>query len=133
MPRGYCAAVDLRCLFALLCLLTPSFGCRPARQAGPGEAMTRQVASSPPATSAAPPGLRYPDAPRGEQRDQYHGVAVADPYRWLEAMDSPDTRRWIDAENALTAAQLAKIGARAPLERRLRQLWNYERWGAPTL
>src|SRR6478752_210443 len=122
-----------RAASCLLCLLTSWFGCRPARQAAPGEAMTRVTPPAPSAAPAAPAALRYPDAPRSEQRDQYHGVVVADPYRWLEAMDSPDTRRWIDAENALTAAHLSKIAARAPLERRLRQLWNYERWGAPSL
>ncbi|HET7544587.1 MAG TPA: prolyl oligopeptidase family serine peptidase [Polyangiaceae bacterium] len=98
--------------------------------------MTRHTTPSTPAASASPPvvhTLRYPDAPRGEQHDEYHGVVVADPYRWLEAMDSPETRRWIDAENALTAEQFAKISVRAPLERRLRELWNYERWSAPTL
>ncbi|MEI9951722.1 MAG: prolyl oligopeptidase family serine peptidase [Pseudomonadota bacterium] len=98
--------------------------------------MTRSSTPSPPSASAAPavsPGLRYPDAPRGDQRDQYHGVTVADPYRWLEAMDSPQTRRWIDAENALTAEQFSKIGARTALERRLRELWNYERWGPPSI
>ena len=60
-------------------------------------------------------------------------MVVTDPYRWLEAMDSPETRRWIDAENALTAEQFSKIGARAALERRLRELWNYERWGTPSV
>ena len=97
--------------------------------------MTRVPLPSPPSASATAQtaGLRYPDAPRGEQLDSYHGVAVADPYRWLEAMDSPQTRSWIDAENALTVEQFAKMSARAPLERRLRELWNYERWGAPSL
>ena len=94
---------------------------------------TTPTAPSSSATSPALRGLRYPDAPRGEQHDEYHGVVVADPYRWLEAMDSPETRRWIDAENALTAEQFGKIAVRAPLEHRLRELWNYERWGAPTL
>jgi len=95
--------------------------------------MTRVAAPAAPAVSSATSGLRYPDAPRGAQQDEYHGVPVADPYRWLEAMDSPETRRWIDAENTLTAAQFSKIDARAALERRLRELWNYERWGAPSL
>lgn len=98
--------------------------------------MTRAPAPSAPSAPAiaqVAQGLRYPDAPRGEQRDLYHGVTVADPYRWLEDMDSAQTRQWIDAENALTAEQFAKIGARAPLERRLRELWNYERWGTPSI
>jgi prolyl oligopeptidase len=126
----------LRGLLSAVILLMVPLACRPARRAMPGEPMTRLTAPSPPAVSATPVtalGPRYPDAPRSEQQDVYHGVAVTDPYRWLEAMDSPDTRRWIDAENALTAEQFSKIGARAPLERRLRELWNYERWGTPSL
>ena len=122
-----------RCLLGASCLLTLSLGCRPTREAAPGDAMTRGSTPSAPAASAVAHGLRYPDAPRGDQRDEYHGVTVADPYRWLEAMDSPDTRRWIDAENALTGEQLSKLDARPALERRLRELWNYERWGAPSL
>src|SRR5436189_4830855 len=130
MPRGLPSAVCLSCLLAL------PFACHPARQATPGGAMTPVAAPALPAASAlaeSAPGLRYPDAPRGQQQDLYHGVSVPDPYRWLEDMDSPETRRWITAENALTAEQLAKMNARAPLERRLRELWNYERWGAPSI
>ena len=130
MPR------DLLLVLSLACSLAAPFGCRPARQPAPGESMTRVTApsaTSPTAIAEGPPALHYPDAPRGGQTDEYHGVVVADPYRWLEDMDSPETRRWIDAENALTAEQFAKIGARVPLERRLRELWNYERWGAPSI
>jgi len=52
--------------------------------------MTQAKAPAPASTSAVPEvsrGLRYPEAPRGEQQDSYHGVVVADPYRWLEAID----------------------------------------------
>jgi len=127
---------DLPPVLALACLLAVPFGCRPARQVAPGDSMTRVTAPSAPAPAAsheAPSALRYPEAPRGNQSDEYHGVVVEDPYRWLEDMDSPQTRGWIDAENALTAEQFAKIAARAPLERRLRELWNYERWGTPSI
>ena len=95
--------------------------------------MTRVNAPSSAPTPAPPSALHYPDAARGPEEDVYHGVTVADPYRWLEAMDSPDTRRWIDAENALTAGQFSQIDARAALARRLRELWNYERWGTPSV
>jgi len=55
------------------------------------------------ATSAQSAGaLRYPEARRDEQRDLYHGAEVADPYRWLERTDSPETKRWVDEENSLT-------------------------------
>ncbi|MBK6916761.1 MAG: S9 family peptidase [Deltaproteobacteria bacterium] len=74
----------------------------------------------------------YPAATRGDVADVYHGVKIADPYRWLEDMDSPQTRAWIEAENALTDAHLEGIAARPKLLARLEQLWNYERWGVPT-
>jgi prolyl oligopeptidase len=54
----------------------------------------------------------YPKARRGDQVDDYHGLKVPDPYRWLEDSDSPETRAWIDAENKITQAYLAQIPAR---------------------
>src|SRR5581483_891177 len=75
--------------------------------------------------------LQYPTARRAEQVDDYHGTKVADPYRWLEDPDSPETRGWIKAENALTEAYLAGIPERGAIRDRLTQLWNYPRFGAP--
>jgi prolyl oligopeptidase len=63
--------------------------------------------------------------------DDYHGVRVADPYRWLEDPDSPESRAWIDAENALTFAFLESIPERPRIERRLTRLWDYEKYGVP--
>jgi prolyl oligopeptidase len=63
--------------------------------------------------------------------DDYHGTKVADPYRWLEDPDSPESRAWIEAENRLTAAYLVAIPARAAIRERLTQLWNYPRYGTP--
>ena len=45
--------------------------------------------------------LTYPPAARGTQVDVYHGVSIADPYRWLEDTDAPATRAWVEAENKL--------------------------------
>jgi len=76
--------------------------------------------------------LKYPDAPRGDVQDDYHGTVVPDPYRWLEDTESAQTRAWIEAENAVTFAFLDEIGAREALRRRLTALWNYERFGTPS-
>src|SRR5690242_3591583 len=70
-------------------------------------------------------------ARRGDVVDDYHGVKVADPYRWLEDPDSPETRAWVEAENAATFAYLAEIPARADLKARLTKLWDYEKFGVP--
>ncbi|MBI2825782.1 MAG: S9 family peptidase [Planctomycetia bacterium] len=76
--------------------------------------------------------LAYPHPRQIDQVDDYHGRKVADPYRWLEDTDSPETRDWIAAENELTFAFLKKIPQREPIRKRLEQLWNYEKYGIPT-
>jgi len=79
--------------------------------------------------SSAP--LAYPEAKRGDQVDDYHGVKVADPYRWLEDTDSAETHAWVEAENKLTFAYLDKIPYRQAIRERLTKLWNYERFTVP--
>ncbi len=76
--------------------------------------------------------FEYPAAPLSEQTDNYHGTEVADPYRTLEDPDAPETRAWVEAENALTFGFLEQIPARAKLQARLTELWNYERYGMPS-
>ncbi len=78
------------------------------------------------------PTLKYPVAAKGTQVDDYHGVKIADPYRWLEDTDSPETKAWVEAENALTFGYLNTIPERAAIRNRLTQLWNYARYGSPT-
>jgi prolyl oligopeptidase len=75
--------------------------------------------------------LDYPDVPRGKVVDSYHGTRVADPYRWLETPDSPATRDFVAAQNRLSQPWLEALPQRAWLQRRLTELWNYERFGVP--
>jgi prolyl oligopeptidase len=77
------------------------------------------------------PHLSYPLAKTVDQVDDYHGVKVADPYRWLEDTDSVDTRAWVEAENKLTFGYLEQIPYRKAIHDRLMKLWNYERYGVP--
>jgi prolyl oligopeptidase len=75
--------------------------------------------------------LAYPKAKTVDQVDDYHGVKVADPYRWLEDTDSADTHEWIEAENKLTFSYLDQIPYRAAIRDRMTKLWNYERFTVP--
>src|SRR3954447_20502329 len=75
--------------------------------------------------------LTYPVASKDKQVDDYHGIKVADPYRWLEDPDSSESRAWIDAENKLTFSYLEQIPERKAIKQRLTELWNFERFTTP--
>ena len=76
-------------------------------------------------------GLAYPKPKTVEQVDDYHGVKVADPYRWLEDTDSADTKAWVDEENKLTFGYLDQIPYRKAIRDRMTKLWNFERFTVP--
>jgi prolyl oligopeptidase len=85
-----------------------------------------------PPPAAAPPPQAYPPARRADVVDDHHGQKIADPYRWLEAMDSPETRAWVAAQNAIADSYFAPLPLRAPLAKRLGELMRYERLGVPS-
>ncbi|HTM33141.1 MAG TPA: prolyl oligopeptidase family serine peptidase [Vicinamibacterales bacterium] len=73
----------------------------------------------------------YPATARGDVVDDYHGTRVADPYRWLEDLDSKEVAGWVAAQNVVTDEYLASIPLRSTLNARLTELWNYSRVGLP--
>ncbi len=75
--------------------------------------------------------MTYPATQTVDQVDLYHGVKVADPYRWLENPDSPETKAWVEAQNQVTFSYLKSIPKRELLQARLMELWNYEKYGMP--
>ena len=77
------------------------------------------------------PMVTYPETPTGDVVDDHHGTKVADPYRWLEDVDAPETRRWIAAQNALTQSWLDGVASRPVIRERLAQLWDHPRRGTP--
>lgn len=72
----------------------------------------------------------YPPSHKTDVVDTYHGVRVADPYRWLEEPDAAATRAWVAAQNALTRSVLDGP-VRDRLARRLTGLYDYPRTGVP--
>lgn len=75
--------------------------------------------------------LTYPIARKGDVVDNYHGVKVADPYRWLEELDSAETRAWVSAEAQLTESYLKRLPTQTALRRRLHELVDFEKYGIP--
>ena len=83
------------------------------------------------ATSVSAQVLHYPKAEKDGTVDEYFGVKVADPYRWLENDTSKQTTAWVEAENKVTNAYLQKIPFREKLLKRMTELVNYEKISAP--
>ena len=77
--------------------------------------------------------LKYPKTRRGTQTDTYHGTKVADPFRWLEddVRKSDDVKKWVAAQNEVTFGFLKTIPEREAIQKRLTELWNFERYSAP--
>ena len=76
-------------------------------------------------------GFTYPYSRICDQVDDFFGTPVADPYRWLEEVDSPETAQWIAAQNELTESFLSAIPCRDDLRARLRELEDYATLSMP--
>jgi len=75
--------------------------------------------------------IEYPPTQTVDHTDDYFGVEVADPYRWLEDDRSEETAEWVQAQNVVTQSYLENIPYRSAIEERLTELWNYEKYGTP--
>ncbi|MBO1346445.1 MAG: S9 family peptidase [Hormoscilla sp. GUM202] len=73
----------------------------------------------------------YPVSRKVDQIDEYHGVPVPDPYRWLEDPDSEETKAWVSEQNRVTFGYLGAIKARSAIQQRLRTLWDFEKYRIP--
>lgn len=73
----------------------------------------------------------YPKTEKTDQKDEYFGTIVDDPYRWLEDDLSAETKQWVTAQNEVTQDYLGQIPFRDAMHKRLESLWNYEKEGAP--
>lgn len=75
--------------------------------------------------------IAYPKTKTVNQVDEYFGVKVADPYRWLEDDNSAETAAWVEAENKVTQDYISKIPFRNALKEKMMKLQNYEKMGIP--
>ena len=73
----------------------------------------------------------YPTTRRDSVVADYHGIKVADPYRWLERLDDPATKAWIESQSRLTRERLDRLPGRDAIGRRLEALWSSSRTEVP--
>jgi prolyl oligopeptidase len=117
----------MRNVLSFLLAVTVSFTAGCSRSTPPAEA----ASAAPVRPPVELPKSAYPQTAKVEHVDTYHGVAVADPYRWLEDDNAENTKAWVTEQNKLTFGYLEKIPERAAIRARLTQLWNFERYGIP--
>ncbi len=118
-------------LTALTVALSGCGGAKPT--SAPASAAAAVTTAATQTAAALPPAEAWQSPPsrRGDVVDSYHGVQVADPYRWLENPDDAETRTWITAQNKRFFDWLKRVPARDQIRKRLETLWNYERYGVP--
>lgn len=85
------------------------------------------------AARGGPEAAKPPAARTVEQVDEYHGVKVTDPYRWLESEEDPEVLAWVEAQNAYTRAQLDAVPERAAIKARLEKLYSAPTMSAPSV
>jgi prolyl oligopeptidase len=75
--------------------------------------------------------IEYPKTKKIDQTDTYFNVQVADPYRWLENENAPETTSWVNEQNKVTFGYLEKIPFRQQIKQRLEKIYNYPKYTAP--
>jgi len=75
--------------------------------------------------------FNYPKTKTIEIIDEYHGMKISDPYRWLEELNSKDVQDWIKKQNKLTSSYLELISSRKKIKNKLLQVWNYPKYWLP--
>ncbi len=117
-------------LFVLGNLLALAVGCSTRSNLSPS-APPPPVSTSPSIAPVKPSALKYPITAKVDVVDDYFGTSIADPYRWLEDDHSAETKAWVEAQNSVTFGYLGQLPQRAALKARLRELFNFERFGTP--
>ena len=75
--------------------------------------------------------INYPKTKKIPVIDTYFDTSVIDNYRWLENDKSTETNQWIESQNELTFNYLNKIPFRNEINKKIKNLWNYEKITSP--
>src|SRR5690606_4854900 len=76
-----------------------------------------------------PTAVQYPETRRDTVVETLFGEQVADTYRWLEndVRSDKEVADWVERENAVTDAYLATLPARPWFQKRIGELYDFER------
>ncbi|KAH9613906.1 hypothetical protein KSS87_000904 [Heliosperma pusillum] len=84
------------------------------------------------ASSAFSKPLNYPHVRRDDTVvDDYFGVKIADPYRWLEDPESEETIEFIDNQVKIADSVLEECDLRDKIKKKITDLVNFPRCGVP--
>ncbi len=75
--------------------------------------------------------INYPITKKTDQKENYFGTVVNDPYRWLEYDTAADVGEWVKQQNAVTNSYLQNIPFRDKLKQRITEIINYPKYAAP--
>ena len=70
--------------------------------------------------------FKYPETRRDDVVDDYHGVRVEDPYRWLENIQNSEVQNWIKKQNLMADTELGSYPGRNRVTRRTLELLEHE-------
>jgi prolyl oligopeptidase len=74
---------------------------------------------------------RFPETRRDDVVEVLHGMPIADPYRWLEDPESPETAEWVKRQNEFTGAYLESLPDRPWFLDTMQQVMKQPRAGVP--
>jgi prolyl oligopeptidase len=80
-------------------------------------------------------GVTLPDSPETAKHpvtETLYGDTITDDYRWLERQHDPQTRSWIDEQNAYTDSYLQQVTIRPEIRAELTKLERVETYSMPT-
>ncbi len=128
--KGFSLAAVLAIVWAGCASRTQSVS--PAVSGSVSPASAPEPAREAPALAPTPESKRlsYPAAASADVVDEFHGTRIADPYRWLEKADAPNTVAWVDAQNSLTRNLLDRP-EREAIRARITELFDYPKISIP--
>src|SRR5258706_3642583 len=68
--------------------------------------------------------MNYPEMTRKAVSDEFHGIEIEDPYRWLETANDPTVQAWTNAQNNLMRATLDAVPQRTAFYEQLKKIYG---------